>query len=92
MTVDVDDIFSPGGAAVALSHGCELAVHLGDAVTPSVYLSEADLTCPVCDRGIDTPNRRPLTFLAVNKILLGGLCRRCDPIVGPRPPNDFDPS
>jgi len=91
MTVDIDGIFTPGGAAVALSHGCELAVHLGDAVTPSVYLTEDDLTCRLCDRPIDTPSTNPLAFLACNKVLNDGICRRCDPVVGPTPPEDFDP-
>lgn len=82
MTITVDDMFTPGGAAVALSHGCELAVHFGDAVTPSVYLTEADLTCAECDAPIDTPDTRPLAFLACHKVLTGGVCGSCD-VSGP---------
>jgi hypothetical protein len=90
MTVDIDDMFTPAGAAVALSHGCELAVHLGDDVTPSLYLTKDDLSCRVCDGTFDTPSTNVLSFIACNKVVNDGLCRRCDPVVGPPVPDDFD--
>lgn len=92
MTSRIDDMFTPGGAAVALSNGCRLAVSITDsATTPDVYLTEDDLTCGICGRGFDTPEREPLRFIALNKVLNSGLCRRCDPVIGPRPPEDFEP-
>lgn len=87
----VDDMFTPAGFAVALSRGVEPTVYLGESVLSGVTLCEDDLSCPRCDRPIDTPERKPAFFLAVNKRFNDGLCRRCDPVVGPRTPPDFDP-
>jgi len=88
---NIDEMFTPAGFAVALIDGCELTVYLGDSILSGVTLSHDDLSCARCDRPIDTPNRKPAAFLAFNKAYNDGLCRRCDPVVGPRPPPDFDP-
>jgi hypothetical protein len=87
---NVDDMFSPAGFVAALELGVAPTVYLGDSVLSGVTVSRDDLTCARCDRPIDTPNRKAAPFLAVNKALSDGLCRRCDPVVGPRPPEDFD--
>jgi len=88
---NVDDMFSPQGFVLALHLGIEPTVYLGESVLSGVTVSEDDLSCARCDRPIDAPNRKPALFLAVNKVANDGLCRRCDPIVGPRTPPDFDP-
>lgn len=88
---NVDEMFTPAGFAVALELGVEPTVYLSDSVLSGVTLSCADLSCARCDRPIDVPNRKPAFFLAVNKVFNDGLCRRCDPVVGPRTPPDFDP-
>jgi len=87
---NVDDMFTPAGFAVALSHGVEPTVYIGDSILSGVTVSRDDLSCARCERPIDVPNRNPARFLAVNKVLSGGLCRRCDPVVGPQTPPDFE--
>ena len=87
---NVDDMFSPAGFAVALELGVEPTVYLTDSPLSGVTVSKNDLRCGRCDRPINTPNRKPARYLALNKVVKDGLCRRCDPIVGPRPPADFD--
>jgi hypothetical protein len=88
---NVDDMFSPAGFAVALEHGVEPTVYLGRSCLSGVTVSCDDFRCARCDRPIDVPKTKPALYLAVNKAKNDGLCRRCDPIVGPRTPPDFDP-
>ena len=88
---NVDDMFSPAGFVVALELGVEPTVYLTDSILSGVTVSKNDLRCGRCDRPIDVPERKRAFFVAVNKGLFDGLCRRCDPVVGPRPPEDFDP-
>lgn len=83
---DVDTLFTPTGFAVYLNRGGEVTVETGPTVTSAVRLSLDDLSCVRCGRPIDTPERKPARFLALNKSLNDGLCRRCDPVVGPSPP------
>lgn len=91
MSVDIDDIFTPAGFAVALHYGCEPTVYLADSILSGVTVSQSDLSCARCDRPIDTPKRKPAWFLAFNKEYNDGLCQRCDPVVGPETPPKFDP-
>lgn len=86
----VDDMFSPGGFAVALQLGIEPTVYLSDSILSGVTVSKSDLRCARCDCRVSVPKTKPALFLAVNKRYNDGLCRRCDPVVGPRTPPDFD--
>jgi len=82
----VDDMFTPGGFVTALSLGCELSVELGSSVTSAVTITEDDISCRACDRPIDVPKSKPAFALAFNKRFNDGLCRRCDPVIGPTVP------
>lgn len=74
----IDRIFSPGGLAVALSHGCELPVDAPGFDRP-VRITADDLTCAECGGSIDAPTTSPAKFIAYNKVLNDGLCAACDP-------------
>jgi len=87
----VDSMFTPAGFAAALAHGVEPTVYLSESVLSGVTVSQDDLSCARCDRPIDLPTRKPALFLAVNAAANDGLCRRCDPPVGPRPPEESAP-
>lgn len=73
-----DRIFDAGGLAVALLHGCEIAVD-APGVPSGTYLTDRDLLCAECDDPIDPPNGAPAKFLAYNRIYNDGLCPKCDP-------------
>lgn len=87
MTTNVDRMFTPGGLAVALGLGIEPTVGIGDATT-GVTVSHDDLSCRRCRRPIDVSWASPGLSLAVNKRFNDGLCRRCDPVIGPCAPTD----
>jgi len=88
MSTEPDDMFTRAGAAVFLtstdeigsgrySHPPRLPVYFGDYPRP-VYVTADDLTCVSCGGGFDFPDRRPIKWLAANKLLNDGLCRSCD--------------
>lgn len=84
---DVDDMFTPQGFATALSLGVEVSVSVSSTTWPEVTVGIDDLSCAECGETIAVPDTRPAFFLAVNKTLNDGLCRRCDP---PDVPFDTD--
>jgi hypothetical protein len=86
----VDDMFDAGGLVVALELGIEPTVSITPSCLSAVTVSRDDLRCGRCGRPLALPTRRRAWYAAVNAVANDGLCKRCDPVVGPRTPPDFD--
>lgn len=73
-------MFTPDGLATFLFHpandGHTVAVSIGRRM---VYVGPADLTCASCGGPIDVTRRSPAKYLAINRILTGGVCGDCRP-------------
>lgn len=79
VTIHADRIFSPGGLAVALMHGCEIAVGDAPGIPPGTYIDGDDLTCGLCSGSIAAPRRHAAKWVAYNAVYGDGLCASCDP-------------
>ena len=79
VTTRADGMFSPGGLAVALMHGCEIYVGDAPGVPSRTYLTADDLTCGLCGGSIDAPTTSPAKWVAYNAVYNDGLCATCDP-------------
>jgi len=79
VTIVADDMFSPAGLAVALMHGCEIAVDDAPGIPPGTKIDRDDLTCGLCGGSIDAVTTSPAKWVAYNAVYNDGLCAACDP-------------
>lgn len=79
VTIRADAMFSPGGLAVALTHGCEIYVGDAPGLPTDRYLTEDDLTCRSCGGATGAPSRSTAKYLAYNAFYNDGLRATCDP-------------